>query len=171
MSAEAMSMSLCIDRHLYGRLVLEMMLFGVRKIDINWRTSLRVRGGLVTDAKSLYDHLSTTGQLPTERATMLDLLVARENLESGAYELFWVPTFRQFADGLTKKMRDELWIRFCKDRRISLKETKQEKALEEHRQKLRQLQRQRRKARGSALESKAASSTTGSATKSGRVQH
>jgi hypothetical protein len=76
---------------------------------------------------------------------MLDLMVARDHLESGAYELFWVPTFRQFGDGLTKKMRNLLWEVFCKHHTVSLKETKEEKKLEEHRQRLRQLQRQRRR--------------------------
>lgn len=145
MAAEAMSMSLCVDRHLYGRLVLDMMLWGHRQLQEDWRTTMTVQGGLVTDAKSLYDHLGSTGQIPTERQTMLDLMVARDHLESGAYELFWVPTFRQFGDGLTKKMRNLLWEVFCKHHTVSLKETKEEKKLEEHRQRLRQLQRQRRK--------------------------
>ena len=34
----------------------------------------------------MYDHMGTTGQIPTERQTMLDLMVARDHLESGAYE-------------------------------------------------------------------------------------
>ena len=81
-------MSGCVDRHLYGRLVIDRLLFGNRPLDANWRTSMGLDGGVVTDAKSLYDHLSTTGQLPTERQTMLDLMVSRHHLESGAYELF-----------------------------------------------------------------------------------
>ena len=147
MSAESCSMSGCVDRHLYGRLVIDRLLFGNRPLDANWRTSMGLDGGVVTDAKSLYDHLSTTGQLPTERQTMLDLMVSRHHLESGAYELFWVPTHRQFADCLTKKMVCLLWQSFCQVPRISLRETPEEKALEDHRRKLRQGQRQRRKAK------------------------
>ena len=147
MSAESCSMSGCVDRHLYGRLVIDRLLLGNRPLDANWRTTMGLTGGVVTDAKSLFDHLSTTGQLPTERQTMLDLMVSRHHLESGAYELFWVPTHRQFADCLTKKMVCLLWQGFCRVPRISLRETPEEKALEDHRRKLRQGQRQRRKAK------------------------
>ena len=147
MSAEACSMSICVDRHLYGRLVIDMMLYGHKTLDENWRTTMGISGGVVTDAKSLYDHMGTTGQIPTERQTMLDLMVARDHLESGAYELFWVPTHRQHADGLTKKMKNILWETFCKLPRISLKETEDERKLEEHRKGLRKAQRQRRKDR------------------------
>jgi len=76
MSAESCSMSICVDRDLYGRLVLDRLLHGNRPLDEDWRLSMGLDGG-VTDAKSLYDHLNTTGQLPTERQTMLDLLLER----------------------------------------------------------------------------------------------
>ena len=145
MSAESCSMSICVDRHLYGRLVLDRLLYGNRPLDEDWRLSMGLDGGVVTDAKSLYDHLNTTGQLPTERQTMLDLLVARHHLEAGAYMLFWVPTHRQHADGLTKKMVNLLWQAFCRKPMVSLRETPEEKTLENHRRKLRQGQRQRRK--------------------------
>ena len=78
---------------------------------------------------------------------MLDLLVCKDMLQKKAYELCWVPTHRQYADSLTKKKKDELWEKFCKVHHISLKETPEEKILEEHRQSLRRGQRQRRKAR------------------------
>ena len=54
-------------------------------------------------------------------------------------------TFSEFGDGLTKKTRNLLWEVFCKHQTVSLKETKEEKKLKEHRQRLRQLQWQRRK--------------------------
>ena len=161
MAAEAMSMSLCVDRHLYARLILDMMLWGHRQLGDDWRTTMTVQGGLVTDAKSLYDHLGSTGQVPTERQTMLDLMVARDHLESGAYELYWVPTFRQFGDGLTKRLRNLLWEAFCRNHTISLKETEHERQIEKYRQQLRQQQRQRRKEkRGNAQSSTAAPSST-----------
>ena len=144
MAAESASMSMCIDRHLYGRIVLDMMLWGYRDLDEQWRT-MQVAGGVVTDARSLYDHLGATGQIPAERQTMLDLMVARHYLEAGAYELFWVPTHKQFGDGLTKKMRNILWEQFRKNPKLSLKETAEERKLEDHRAKLRKGQRLRRK--------------------------
>lgn len=147
MAADSHSMSVTIDRHLYLKMLLDQMWFGPREIGANWRQQLRCGGGLVTDAKSLYDHLGSTGQVPTERQTMLDLLVCKDLLAQKAYELFWVPTYRQFGNGLTKKKRDELWEEFCKNHTLSLKETPEEQALESHRQSLRRGQRQRRKVR------------------------
>ena len=146
MAAESSSLSVCVDRHLYGRIVFDMLLTGHRKLDEDWRSTMQVAGGIITDAKSLYDHLGSTA-IPTERQTMLDLMVARSHLEEHAYELFWVPTHKQFADGLTKKMKNPLWELFCRYNKLSLKETDTERRVEEHRAKLRRDQRQRRKER------------------------
>eukprot|EP00435_Cladocopium_sp_Y103_P059413 s851_g21.t1 len=68
-------------------------------------------------------------------------------LQQKAYEQFWVSTRRQIADGLTKRKREELWESYCEHHSLSLKETPQEKALEEQRQRVRRDQRQRRKTR------------------------
>ena len=146
MAAESASLSVCVDRHLYGRIVLDMLLTGQWKLDENWRSTMNVGGGITTDAKSLYDHMGSTA-IPTERQTMLDLMVARSHLEDHAYELFWVPTHKQFADGLTKKMKNPLWELFCRFNKLSWKETDTERRVEEHRAKLRRDQRQRRKER------------------------
>ena len=93
MAAESCSLSVAVDRHMYARLILDMMLRGTYEVKPTWRTDCQVCGGSVTDAKSLYDHMSTTGQIPQERQTMLDLLVAKSLLEQEAFRLFWVPTF------------------------------------------------------------------------------
>ena len=154
MAAEACSMSVAVDRHMYARLILDMLLRGSYEVTASWRENCHVKGGLVTDAKSLYDHLTTTGQIPKERQTMLDLLASKHLLEGELFKLFWVPTHRQFADVLTKKMKDVLWEEFVKRGRISLVETEEERATEEHRKELRKGQRLRRKekmkSRGSA---------------------
>eukprot|EP00435_Cladocopium_sp_Y103_P006671 s1678_g2.t1 len=147
MAAESNSMSVAIDRHLHLRILLDLMWKGPNEIGPDWREKLAIGGALVTDAKSLYDHMWSTSQIPTERQTMLDLLVCKDMLQKKAYELCWVPAHRQYADALTKKKRGELWEAFCKAHRISLKEAAEEKAVEEHRQRLRQGQRQRRKQR------------------------
>lgn len=145
MAAESCSLSLAIDRHMYARLILDMLLRGAYEVTPQWRTECQVKGGVVTDAKSLYDHLSTTGQIPQERQTMLDLLAAKSLLEQEAAKLFWVPTHRQYADVLTKRMKDLLWEEFVRKGTISLKETPEEKIKEEHRRVLRRGQRLRRK--------------------------
>lgn len=147
MAAESCSLSLAVDKHLYNRLILDMLNRGVYPVTAEWRNNMQVGGGIITDAKSLYDHMHTTGQVPAERQTMLDLLVAKDMLEQGAYRLFWVPTHKQHADGLTKKMKNVLWEEFLKRGTISLRETPEEKELEDHRRSLRQGQRQRRKVR------------------------
>ena len=147
MAAESCSLSLAVDKHLYNRLLLDMLDRGVYEVTPDWRNNMRVGGGIITDAKSLYDHMHTTGQVPAERQTMLDLLVAKDMLEQGAYRLFWVPTHKQHADGLTKKMKNVLWEEFQRKGTISLRETPEEKVLEDHRRSLRQGQRQRRKLR------------------------
>ena len=184
MAAESCSLSQAMDRHLYLRLLLDQMMRGPYEITPEWRSEMKVAGVMVTDAKSLYDHMHTTGQVPSERQTMLDLLVAKDQLEAGVYRLCWVPTHKQYADGLTKKMIDALWKDFVKTGKISLKETPQEKILEDHRRQLRQGQRQRRKekfkgkASGSATETQkggratkvstpTGGSTSGRCTKSG----
>ena len=147
MAAESCSLSLAVDKHLYNRLLVDMLDRGVYEVTPEWRTNMKVGGGIITDAKSLYDHMHTTGQVPAERQTMLDLLVAKDMLEQGAFRLFWVPTHKQHADGLTKKMKNVLWEEFQKRGTISLRETPEEKEVEDHRRSLRQGQRQRRKER------------------------
>ena len=151
MAAESCSLSLAVDRHLYIRLIADMMIHGVFEVTQDWRARLRVGGGVVTDAKSLFDHLCTTGQIPTERQTMLDLLVAKDLLEQEVFRLYWVPTHRQHADGLTKAMRNLLWEEYLTKKTISLKETAEEKATEDHRRQLRKGQRERRKERSKKM--------------------
>ena len=145
MAAESCSLSQAIDRHLYLRLLLDMLTRGSYPVTPNWRKEMNIEGVVITDAKSVYDHMQTTGQIPQERQTMLDLLVAKDQLEQQVFQLMWVPTHRQHADGLTKRMRNVLWEEFVRTGKISLRETPEEKVLEEHRRKIRQGQRQRRK--------------------------
>eukprot|EP00913_Durusdinium_trenchii_P021409 g20121.t1 len=147
MAAEAASMSQAIDRHLYARLLMQMLQSGSFKLSEDWRKDLTVQGYMVTDARSLYDHLGTTGQVPSERQTMLDLMVTREMLETGMFHLRWVPTYRQYADGLTKRMVNPLWTEFSTKGVLSLKETAEEASMEQHRRGLRRAQRERRKKR------------------------
>ena len=145
LAAESCSLSQAIDRHLYLRLLLDMLTRGYYPVTPNWRKEMNIEGVVITDAKSVHDHMQTTGQIPQERQTMLDLLVAKDQLEQQVFQLMWVPTHRQHADGLTKRMRNVLWEEFVRTGKISLRETPEEKVLEEHRRKIRQGQRQRRK--------------------------
>jgi hypothetical protein len=172
MAAESCSLSQAIDRHLYLRLLLDQLERGPYQITPDWRKEMQIEGVVITDAKSLYDHMHATGQVPQqERQTMLDFLVAKDQLEQQVFQLMWVPTHRQHADGLTKRMRNVLWEEFMRRGKISLKETPEERELEEHRRKIRQGQRQRRKEKfgGSATKTKSSKSgsTTGRKSKNG----
>ena len=67
LAAEATSLSTAVDRQLYVRLVLEGLLYGEAAATPNWRSQLKVPGVVIVDAKSLFDHLKTTGGIPKER--------------------------------------------------------------------------------------------------------
>lgn len=147
MAAEALSLCLAADRHLYIRLILQMLLTGCQEVAMQWRQKLNIPGSLITDAKSLFDHLTTTGQIPTERQTLLDLLTAKDLVENKVVDMRWVPTYKQHADYLTKLMLAWLWVEFTNKGLISLRETTEEAQEEDRRRGLRKAQRQRRKER------------------------
>ena len=154
MAAESASLSTALDRHLYVRVLLESILYGEPDYGADWRHKLRVPGILVTDARSLYDHLGKTGSVPKERQTLIDLLVARDLVEAGTVILRWVPTTHMLADILTKTQAlSAVFRRLVTALRYSLKPTVEEVEVESHRQKLRQQQRQRRKERNEAARS------------------
>ena len=112
----------------------------------DWRKNLKVRGILVTDARSLYDHLHKTGSIPHEGQTLLDLLAARELVEDGICEVRWV--LHMIADILTKDMKvPAVAERFLSKGELSLIPSAEEAVTESHRHSLRQGQRQRKKER------------------------
>ena len=147
LAAEGNSLSTAADEQLYLRLLCEVIWYGLPKMTTQWKESLRIPGVVVTDAKALFDHLLKTGHLTAERQTMLDILAAKQLIESASMKVAWVPTFRQFADGLTKDMLDELFAQFKRTGTLSLVETPADQKLEEHRASLRRAQRERRKIR------------------------
>ena len=124
-----------------------MLLTGSQELAAQWRQKLNIPGSLITDAKSLFDHLITTGQIPTERQTLLDLLTAKDLVENKIVDMRWVPTYKQHADYLTKVMLAWLWVEFMNKGVISLRETPEEAEEEDRRRGLRKAQRQRRKDR------------------------
>ena len=84
-----------------------------------WRYQLKIPGVMVTDAKSLYDHLNTTGSIPKERPTLIDLLVARDLVENHVIYLKWMPTSHMVADMMTKDMKPSNPVRRLLDNDIS----------------------------------------------------
>eukprot|EP00435_Cladocopium_sp_Y103_P065475 s772_g27.t1 len=71
---------------------------------------------LVTDCKSLYDHLMSPSA-PTaieDRRTSIDVAIIRESIRSLEAFVRWVPTDRMLADALTKDQGDPLdMLRSC----------------------------------------------------------
>jgi hypothetical protein len=157
MAAEAAALSTALDRHLFLRLMLECMLFGEPDLTGHWRHRLKIPGVLVTDSKSLYDHLITTGSVPTERQTLIDLLVARDLHESDAVIMKWLPNRHMVADVLTKALTpNEVYDDLLRSNRYSLVPTENQVKDEAHRQELRRGQRQRAKERKQERKDRAA---------------
>ena len=71
---------------------------------------------LVTDCKSLYDHLVSPSS-PTaieDRRTSIDVVIIRESIKALQGFIRWVPTNRMIADGLTKDKCDPVdLLRSC----------------------------------------------------------
>ncbi len=57
LASEAASLSIALDRQLYLRLLIQSLQRGEPEYTPEWRHQLLIPGILVTDAKSLYDHL------------------------------------------------------------------------------------------------------------------
>ena len=113
---------------------------------------LKIPGVLVTDAKSLYDHISKTGSIPTERQTMVDLLYARDLSENKAITIKWLPNRHMVADLLTKPLiPNEVYDRFYLECKLSLVPTEEQVNAEEARMEMRRQQRQRAKEKKQAL--------------------
>jgi len=128
--------------------LVQSLLHGEPTYAPDWRHKLTIPGILVTDAKSLYDHLNTTGKIPKERQTMIDLLVARDLIEANAVKLMWVHARRTLADILTKMMLAGDISKMFREKQVFLLIRNGGKQEEKQRRLgLRQGQRQRRKAR------------------------
>ena len=148
---ESASLSTALGRQLYLRLLVQSLQRGEPVDTPEWRRKLVILGIWVADAKSRYDHLNTTGKIPKERQTMIDLLAARDLVETSTVRLRWALTKHTLADILTKVMKPaEAFVKFRSKQLFSLVRSKDEQDEEQHRLGLRQGQRQGRKARNKA---------------------
>lgn len=64
MVAESASLSLALDRHICLRLLVEAILFDEPDLSVDWRHKLKTKWTVVTDATTLFDHLSATVSTP-----------------------------------------------------------------------------------------------------------
>ncbi|CAK9031574.1 unnamed protein product, partial [Durusdinium trenchii] len=83
--------------------------------------------------KEQFDHVLKTGHLTAERQTMLDILAAKQLIEQAHMMVAWVPTWRQFADGWTEDMVDELFSEFKSQGMVCLRETVEDRQWEARR--------------------------------------
>ena len=135
------------DRLVYNVKLLDALAYGKVEVTASWRTELVTKGHLVTDAKSLYDYIHGSSLLATERPTSLDILAVRQLVQENLLSLHWVPTWRLYADVLTKDMLDELFQKLRERGCLNIVQTLEDQAEEESRASLRKAQRERRKFR------------------------
>ena len=99
-----------------------------------------------------------TGSVPSERQTLIDLLIAKDLQEAAAVVIRWVPTSYQLADILTKATSIPPVLALLLDEGLcSLVQTREDAVAETRRAELRHGQRQRRKARSKAMQASAPS--------------
>ena len=108
LAVECCSMSPAADCLVYNVKLLDALFYGDLDVPADWRNHLRAQGCLVTDARSVF-HVHVSSKLATERQTSLDILAVRQMVQQGLLNLFWVPTWRRYADSLTKAMEELLF--------------------------------------------------------------
>ena len=116
LAAESQSLATASGTVEWIMLLLSEVLDGPFKLR-DCREKLSVRKPiLVTDCKSLYDHLMSPSA-PTaieDRRTSIDVVIIRESIRSLSAFMRWVPTDRMLADALTKDQGDPLdMLRSC----------------------------------------------------------
>ena len=87
---------------------------------------------IVTDCKSLYDHLVSVSS-PTsveDRRTSIDIVIIRQSIRRLAASIRWVPTDRMLADSLTKDAGDPTDLLRACIRSSSYQISPEEKVLE-----------------------------------------
>ena len=104
LSAEAQAMTAATGMGEWALLLLSECLDGPTYLRSMWDTASKRRALVVTDCKSLFDHVQSQSA-PTldDRRTALDIVILRESLSKTLGSLRWVPTTYMLADSLTKE--------------------------------------------------------------------
>ena len=107
LSAEAQAMTMATGMGEWALLLLSEALDGRTFLQSMWATACRRTCLVVTDCKSLFDHVQSQSS-PTldDRRTALDIVILRESLSKTLGSLRWVPTHFMLADSLTKENAD-----------------------------------------------------------------
>ena len=82
---------------------------------------------------------------------MLDLLAAKELTEKGIIKLRWCPAHVQLADHRTKQMTSEFLNHYLETGKLSLTQTKEQQAQEQHLARLRKEQRRKPKMKAAKM--------------------
>ncbi|CAJ1408326.1 unnamed protein product [Effrenium voratum] len=109
------------------------------------RVSRVVRSSMAAEAASMM--MAADHQLYNR---LLWEALTKGQLETGILGIRWCPTFKQYADALTKEMDTEQFTVHRQFWELCMKQTEQDKVLEERRAALRRGQRERRKLRMAA---------------------
>ena len=103
LSAEAQSMSVASSMCEWTMLLLSEALDGFRCPHSFWHSTGR-EAVLVTDCKSLYDHLqSPSTPALDDRRTSIDIIIIKDSIRRLGAQLRWIPTNRMLADAMTKE--------------------------------------------------------------------
>ena len=147
-AAEGNALSTAADEQLFLRLLTGALWYGPEVVKADWKESLltcsRHRGhrceGVVRSLRKDWTYDFT-------EANDVGYPSCKTVVESASMMVAWVPTFRQFADVLTKDMVDELFKKYKRDGLLCLRETANDARSEAHHASLRKAQRERRKLR------------------------
>ena len=115
LSAEAQSMSAASSMCEWLSLILADVQFGPCCAQSLWEAPHRPPCMLVTDCKSLFDHLkSPSAPSLDDRRTSIDIIIIREGVRRMCASVRWLPTDRMLADSMTKESADALdLLRAC----------------------------------------------------------
>ena len=107
LSAEAQSMSSAMSMCEWVSLILAEALEGKRYPHSYWNQISSRKVLIVTDCKSLFDHLiSKSSPTLEDRRTAIDIIILRDSVNRLQAVVRWIPTDRMLADALTKENPD-----------------------------------------------------------------
>ena len=115
LGAEAQAMNAASGMLEWFQLMLREILDGHRCLASIWNVEHPRLGMLLTDCKSLFDHLQSKSA-PTldDKRTALDIVIIRESIRKMKASLRWLPTDRMLADSLTKESAEAVdLLRAC----------------------------------------------------------
>ena len=115
LSAEAQAMATATGMLEWVLLLLSEALDGKSFLRSVWQTASKRASLVLTDCKSLYDHLASRSS-PTldDKRTALDIIIIRDSIGKLSASLRWLPTDRMLADSLTKESAEAMdLLRAC----------------------------------------------------------